>query len=161
MLGYGKIYFRVDDDPWHWGWPYIVVSVLGWIFFCDFTIYWLHRFAHSPLFWHVHKEHHRYPVPAPFAGAHYEWPDFLVIGLPYRIYAFFVPYHSMAYILTLGFAGVYVFLMHDRVGSTYSWLSSSRGHALHHSATSVNFGQYTVIWDKLFRTYQQPPSGAA
>jgi lathosterol oxidase len=55
--GYSKLYENVDD----YGWTYLFASIGLYLFFTDFTIYWIHRIEHHPrLYKHIHKPHHKW-----------------------------------------------------------------------------------------------------
>lgn len=55
--GYSQLYEDVDE----YGWGYLVGSVLAYLVFTDFVIYWIHRLEHHPrIYKHIHKPHHRW-----------------------------------------------------------------------------------------------------
>lgn len=76
--GYSTMYASVSDGPWAtkpWGlggWTYIFFSILWFLVFTDFCIYWVHRIEHHPLLYkRVHKPHHKWigvcPLLVPFS----------------------------------------------------------------------------------------------
>ena len=57
IRGHSMLYDRVDD----YGWPWLVASAFIFLFFTDFSIYWIHRLEHHPrIYKHVHKAHHKW-----------------------------------------------------------------------------------------------------
>ena len=55
--GKSKLYSKVSD----YGWPYLIASTAGFLFFTDFCIYWIHRLEHHPrIYKHIHKPHHKW-----------------------------------------------------------------------------------------------------
>jgi len=60
VRGHSKMYDRVDEFGKH-GWLYLVASAAMFLFFTDFTIYWVHRLEHHPrIYKHIHKPHHKW-----------------------------------------------------------------------------------------------------
>jgi lathosterol oxidase len=63
--GYSKLYSNIDD----YGWPYFFFSIIWFILFTDFGVYWIHRFEHHPwLYSWLHKPHHQWKICTPFAS---------------------------------------------------------------------------------------------
>ena len=65
VRGYSKLYMNPDD----YGWWYMVFQYPLFLVFTDFWIYWIHRGLHHPIVYKtLHKPHHRWIVPTPFAS---------------------------------------------------------------------------------------------
>ena len=65
VRGYSKLYTSIDD----YGWPYFWFSLVWFILFTDFGVYWIHRFEHHPMLYSwLHKPHHVWKVCTPFAS---------------------------------------------------------------------------------------------
>src|SRR5579859_1032726 len=65
VRGYSKLYLNVDE----YGWWYFVFQFPLFLVFTDCLIYWIHRGLHHPLIYKtLHKPHHRWIVPTPFAS---------------------------------------------------------------------------------------------
>jgi Delta7-sterol 5-desaturase len=65
VRGYSKLYL----DPNAYGWWYIAFQFPLFLVFTDCLIYWIHRGLHHPLIYKtLHKPHHRWIVPTPFAS---------------------------------------------------------------------------------------------
>lgn len=57
VRGYSMLYDNVTD----YGWGYTVLSVLMFLLFTDFGIYWVHRIEHHPaIYKYIHKPHHKW-----------------------------------------------------------------------------------------------------
>lgn len=66
VRGYAKLYDTTDDGP---GWWYNILQFPLFLLFTDFCIYWIHRYLHHPLVYkHLHKPHHKWIMPTPFAS---------------------------------------------------------------------------------------------
>ena len=65
VRGWSAMYDRLDQSPLGEGvvkgWAWIGISVLCFLGFTDFAIYWIHRWLHLPfLYKHIHKPHHKW-----------------------------------------------------------------------------------------------------
>lgn len=57
VRGGGQFYDEISE----YGWAYAAASVVMFLTFTDFGIYWVHRIEHHPrLYKHVHKPHHKW-----------------------------------------------------------------------------------------------------
>jgi Delta7-sterol 5-desaturase len=65
LKGYSKLYYNVED----YGWPYLLFSLVWFILFTDFGVYWIHRYEHHPLVYSwLHKPHHIWKITTPYAS---------------------------------------------------------------------------------------------
>jgi lathosterol oxidase len=65
VRGYSLLYLDVQD----YGWWYMIFQFPLFLVFTDCLIYWIHRGLHHPLVYKtLHKPHHRWIVPTPFAS---------------------------------------------------------------------------------------------
>lgn len=65
VRGYSKLYLLPEE----YGWWYMVAQFPLFLVFTDCLIYWIHRGLHHPLVYKtLHKPHHRWIVPTPFAS---------------------------------------------------------------------------------------------
>jgi sterol desaturase/sphingolipid hydroxylase (fatty acid hydroxylase superfamily) len=151
-------------DIWPAGLPF-VVQVLGAILVFDLGVTLAHLASHrSGVLWRFHAVHHsvrrlyglnglmKHPVhqlietTAGFAVL-------LAFGIP----------ESVAAALA-ACAALRLLLQHSNVdyhvGRFEQWLAFNRGHRLHHlrwpAAGDVNFGLFTLVWDRLLGTYAAP-----
>ncbi|MCX5582929.1 sterol desaturase family protein [Streptomyces erythrochromogenes] len=152
-------------DVWPRGWPF-VVQVLFAILVADAGITLVHFASHKVgVLWRFHAVHHsvrrfygfnglmKHPLHQSVeltAGV----APLLAIGLPVDVAA----------ALALAVA-VQLLLQHSnadyRVGPLRAVLALNEGHRFHHlkwaAAGDVNFGLFTLIWDRLLGTYSFDP----
>lgn len=65
VRGYSKLYLQPEE----YGWTYFCLQFPLFLVFTDCLIYWIHRGLHHPLVYKtLHKPHHRWIVPTPFAS---------------------------------------------------------------------------------------------
>jgi Delta7-sterol 5-desaturase len=65
VRGYSLLYLQPEE----YGWGYMVFQFPLFLVFTDCLIYWIHRGLHHPLVYKtLHKPHHRWIVPTPFAS---------------------------------------------------------------------------------------------
>eukprot|EP00947_MAST-08B_sp_MAST-8B-sp1_P001274 g1274.t1 len=154
VRGHSKLYSSVDE----FGWAYFGVSVFMFLMFNDCLIYWIHRAIHHPLLYkHIHKEHHRWLVPTPFASHAFHPLDGFVQSCPYHIFIFLFPLHKVAY---LGLFVLVNFCIHDGEyqvpKSLEYYVNGAAHHTDHHLYYSYNLGQYFTLWDRIGGTYREP-----
>lgn len=136
---------------------------IAYIVLDDFTGYWAHRAAHRwRVLWSAHLVHHSptdyamvnaarlSPVEAMYQPMVTLWAP--LMGFPVTIYG---PI-TVAYLL---YSEAQHTTIIPRLRWLDSWLATSSNHRVHHGRNPEyldrNFGTYTVIWDKLFGTYQR------
>jgi lathosterol oxidase len=57
VRGKSMMYDKISD----YGWGYWLLSIGLYLFFNDFTIYWIHRLEHHPrIYKYIHKPHHQW-----------------------------------------------------------------------------------------------------
>jgi lathosterol oxidase len=61
VRGYSKLY---HDNQYGTGWFFL--SIVLFILFTDFGVYWIHRFEHHPMLYSwLHKPHHQWKISTP------------------------------------------------------------------------------------------------
>ncbi|QPK50488.1 sterol desaturase family protein [Streptomyces gardneri] len=157
--------FVTVADVWPGGWPF-AVQVLFAILVADAGITLVHFASHKVgVLWRLHAVHHsvrrfygfnglmKHPLHQSVeltAGV----APLLAVGLPVDVAA----------VLALAVA-VQLLLQHSnadyRVGPLRAVLSLNEGHRFHHlkwaGAGDVNFGLFTLIWDRMLGTYSFDP----
>ncbi len=147
-------------------WQFSVANPLTWIGFVlldDFFSYWVHRAEHRfRVLWSAHSVHHSptdfsmvnaarlSPIEALYQPLSTLWAPLL--GFPIEVYA------PLA-VVSL----IYFQLQHTQVIGRLRWLdpwlSTPSNHRVHHGSNrrylDRNFGGWTMIWDRLFGTYQR------
>lgn len=155
VRGYGKLYDTTSDGPGLW---YDILQLPMFVIFTDFCIYWIHRGLHHPLVYkNVHKPHHKWIMPTPYASHAFHPLDGFAQGLPYHIFPFFFPLQKVTYVVLFVFVNFWTILIHD---GEYVYnskvINGAACHTLHHLYFNYNYGQYTTLWDRLGNSYRQP-----
>ncbi|KAF7795949.1 hypothetical protein EIP86_007118 [Pleurotus ostreatoroseus] len=150
VKGYSKMYNDVNE----YGWGYLIFSIFLFLVFTDYCIYWIHRWEHHPICYKwLHKPHHKWLVPSPFASHAFHPLDGYAQSLPYHIFPFIFPLHQKL------FLGLFIFI-HDSDMITghplETVINGPAHHTLHHLYFTVNYGQYFTLADRLGKSYRQP-----
>jgi len=165
-IAYGGAYLssRYGFDLWPTGLP-IGVQLMLAVLIADLGAYGIHRWMHlSPFGWRLHVLHHSteklHVVVAgrahPFNAALTLTAEALVLillGVPPIVYA-----------LVTIYKGANGFLQHSnadlRPGFLSYFLATNDVHRWHHSLdldeSNTNFGNTTMIWDRIFGTFYLP-----
>lgn len=157
VRGHSKLYNNISDH----GWGYAMLSVPLFLVFTDFLIYWVHRIEHHPrLYKHVHKPHHKWLVPTPFASHAFHPLDGYMQSLPYHIFPFVFPLHRVISICLFVFVNLWSILIHDSELICNSPLekiiNGPSHHTLHHLLFTCNYGQYFTFCDRAGGSYRAP-----
>ena len=159
--------YRVVEHamPWHipmgwWVWPLGIVAM-------DFASYWMHRYHHAlNITWGIHSVHHsseeftittgaRASVAEPFvnviSGA------YLILVLP-ALTGLPVAAAGLGWLVK----DIWGFAVHtrnvDKLGPLEWFLATPSHHRVHHATNAIydgkNFGFITILWDRLFGTFQ-------
>eukprot|EP01094_Clydonella_sp_ATCC50884_P002608 TRINITY_DN1198_c0_g1_i7.p3 TRINITY_DN1198_c0_g1~~TRINITY_DN1198_c0_g1_i7.p3 ORF type:complete len:275 (+),score=95.38 TRINITY_DN1198_c0_g1_i7:310-1134(+) len=158
--GLTRIYHNVNE----YGWPYFFFSIALFLAFTDAAIYWIHRALHyGPLYQHLHKTHHLFISPTPFAAVAFHPIDGWLQSTPYHLFVLFVPLHSRLYLAMFLFVQLWTISIHDRVSLAPldGIVNGSAHHACHHDAFNYNYGQYFTLWDRLCGTHREWDGGMA
>ncbi|TIA88375.1 hypothetical protein E3P99_02644 [Wallemia hederae] len=157
VRGWSKLYENVNDHSWF----YLGFSVLWFLLFTDFCIYWVHRIEHHPMFYKwLHKPHHKWLIPTPFASHAFHPLDGYLQSVPYHLFIFLFPLHKFLYLGLFGFVNVWSILIHDgdmRCGGFMEKIINGPSHhTLHHLYFTVNYGQYFTFSDRAFSSHREP-----
>jgi sterol desaturase/sphingolipid hydroxylase (fatty acid hydroxylase superfamily) len=156
----GVIGFRPDTGLR--AWLDVALLMLG----MDLAMYVLHRLVHlRPFFETLHALHHRYDRPRPLT---------LFVLHPLEALAFGALWLFACWVLAPAWLAVVVYLtlnlafgvaghagveplprFAERLG-----IAGARFHATHHADLTRNFGFYTAIWDRAFKTAARIASAA-
>jgi len=152
--GYSKVYHNVSD----YGYPYLFASIVLFMAFSDFCIYWIHRgFHHPKVYSWLHKPHHTWKISTPFSGFAFHPLDGFGQSLPYHIFPFFFPMQAHLFLVLFVGVQVWTFMIHDNLFLTKnSWVNGAAHHAIHHLEFNYNYGQYFCLWDRVFGTHRFP-----
>lgn len=155
VRGYAKLYDAPSDAPFS---AYNWLQFPFFILFTDFFIYWIHRGLHHPMVYKkLHKPHHKWIMPTPYASHAFHPLDGFAQSIPYHVFPFIFPLQKFAYIALFGFINIWTILIHDGEYIANSpIINGAACHSAHHIFFRVNFGQFTTLWDRVGGTYRQP-----
>jgi len=129
----------------------------------DFLAYWLHYLNHRiPFLWSFHILHHSPRKLDWLSGTRAYWVDGLLSSLIPSFVLIFIDVSEEGLTLLALWDTQVQFFTHSnirlRLGPLERILNNTHAHWWHHDIHchhryGQNFGQYTVIWDKLFKTY--------
>lgn len=159
VRGYSQLYDAVHDSKY--GWWTIAGTVVTFILFTDCLIYWIHRWMHHRLIYkYVHKPHHMWKLPTPFASHAFHPIDGFLQSAPYHIYVFLFPLHKFTYILLYIMVNIWTVSIHDgdfRVPDVLKpIINGSAHHTDHHLFYNYNYGQYLTLWDRIGGSFKNP-----
>ncbi|KAI0784163.1 hypothetical protein C8Q75DRAFT_795112 [Abortiporus biennis] len=157
VRGYSKMYDNVED----YGWPYFIFSIFFYLVFTDYGIYWIHRWEHHPICYKwLHKPHHKWIIPTPFASHAFHPLDGYAQSIPYHLFVFLFPFHSKLYLVLFVLINFWTILIHDSDMITghplETIINGPAHHTLHHIYFTVNYGQYFTWADRSHDSYRQP-----
>ncbi|EEB08360.1 C-5 sterol desaturase Erg32 [Schizosaccharomyces japonicus yFS275] len=152
--GYSQCYDRLDE----YGYTYLICSVVMFLLFSDFAIYWIHRALHHRLLYApLHKLHHKWVIPTPFSSHAFNFLDGYAQSLPYHIFPFLFPLNKYLYLFLFGFVNLWTVLIHDgEYLSNNAIVNGSAHHAVHHMYFNYNYGQFFTLFDRLGSSHRQP-----
>lgn len=152
--GHSKVYLSVAEHGWLWmGSSIVLILVIS-----ETGTYWIHRALHSRyLFAWLHKPHHSFRVPTPWAGVAFHPLDSYAQALPHHLCIFLFPVHLGVYTVFISFLTVWAVMIHDRLSfMPWSGINYTGHHTLHHWYYRYNYGQFFTVWDRLGGTYKNP-----
>lgn len=96
VRGWSKLYDFASEAPFS---LWTLLQYPAFILFTDSGIYWIHRWEHHPrLYRWLHKPHHKWVVPTPFASYAFHPLDGWAQSLPYHVFPFIFPLQKVAYL---------------------------------------------------------------
>ncbi|PGH23972.1 hypothetical protein AJ80_02034 [Polytolypa hystricis UAMH7299] len=155
VRGYSKMYDTSADGPGRW---YDIAQFPLFLLFTDFCIYWIHRGLHHPsIYKTLHKSHHKWIIPTPYAAYAFHPADGFAQALPYYIFPFLFPLQKLAYIFFFVFVNFWSILIHDgEYMADNPIINGAACHTLHHWHFRCNYGQYSTLWDRVWGSYKRP-----
>ncbi|KAJ7178992.1 C5-sterol desaturase [Mycena filopes] len=159
VRGYSRLYDGADT----YGYLYLFLSAPFFLLVTDYCIYWIHRTLHVPAIYRlIHKPHHKWLIPTPWASHAFNPIDGYAQGLPYHIFVFLFPLHRWLYLGMFVFVNFWTIFIHDSDMVTghplENIINGPAHHTLHHLYFNVNYGQYFTWADKVGKSYRQPES---
>lgn len=152
IRGYSRIYDGGSSPA------YALLQFPFFLAFTDACIYWIHRGLHQPrLYRHLHKPHHKWIMPSPYASHAFHPVDGFAQSLPYHLFPFLFPLQKFAYLALFLFINVWTVLIHDgEYVADSPLINGAACHTMHHLYFNYNYGQFTTLWDRLGRSYRPP-----
>lgn len=152
--------FLAFQDSTH-GWTFMLFSVASFLMFTDCLIYWIHRGLHHRLLYkYIHKPHHKWKVPTPYASHAFHPIDGFLQSVPYHIYPFLFPLHKLTYLALFLFVNIWTVSIHDgdyRVPLLLRpFINGSAHHTDHHLLYKYNYGQFFTLWDRIGGSFHFP-----
>lgn len=158
LINHTTLYYNISDYGWFYYFGIIPLILLSYDLYFYLTHLLIH---HKKLFKIVHLVHHKSKTISPLAAycMHPIEATIQHIGLIFLFFLF--PIHtthvyiwvisSLAYssYLHLGYEIFSDKFLTSKIGKL---ICSSTAHAKHHQYFNGNYGFYTLIWDKLFKT---------
>ena len=137
-------------------------SLLIYILFYDIIYASFHRLLHSSLLYNqFHKHHHLIRFPSQgFNDAANTHPVEYGVGIYTHLLAInLFPAHIITVFIFIGLGALMSIMNHTRYEFSIPLLYNNKAHDLHHRNPTVNFGQYSQVWDRLLGTYAEwePP----
>lgn len=143
-----------------------VIALIALFFVYDFFYTILHWALHiKTVYGYVHKHHHRQKAPTrgnvdavnvhPLEYFLGEYNHLFALFLCSRT---FVKVHIVAALLFLAVGGIVAGINHTRFDIVLQvrgiTIYDSKAHDVHHRIPQSNYGQYTMVWDKVVRELQ-------
>ena len=162
VRGYSFIYDNTTDIThpmlWLFGKTYNFLQFPLFLMFTDFCIYWIHRGLHHPILYkRLHKPHHKWIMPTPYASHAFHPIDGFSQSVPYHIFPFIFPLQKFAYIALFTFIQIWTVMIHDgEYVANSPVINGAACHTMHHLYFNYNYGQFTTLWDRLGGSYRKP-----
>lgn len=155
VRGHGRLYDSPSDAPFS---LYNLLQFPFFILFTDCFIYFIHRGLHHPLIYKtLHKPHHKWIMPTPFASHAFHPLDGFAQSVPYHVFPFLFPLQKLAYVALFVFINIWTVLIHDgEYVADSPIINGAACHTMHHLYFNYNYGQFTTLWDRLGGSYRKP-----
>ena len=153
--GYTKLYDKTEDGPGRW---YNILQFPLFLLFTDCFIYLIHRGLHHPsVYKTLHKPHHKWIMPTPFASHAFNPFDGFAQSIPYHVFPFIFPLQKLAYVALFMFINIWTILIHDgEFVTSHPAVNGAACHTIHHLYFNYNYGQFFTLWDRIGGSYRKP-----
>jgi sterol desaturase/sphingolipid hydroxylase (fatty acid hydroxylase superfamily) len=156
----GQVFFanRLFDIPMEtwWAWALLFVGT-------EFTYYWFHRASHEVRwFWTTHAVHHSIEEMNILGSYRLGWTGVLSMGFLFHTPLMLIGFPPAAVVLAISLNLFYQSWLHTnligKLGPIEGWLNTPSAHRVHHATNADyldrNYGGVTLVFDRLFGTYQ-------
>lgn len=140
-----------------------LISSIIMLFVYDFFYYWLHRIQHAvPILWRFHAVHHSVRhLSVPNGYGHFTEQIFRALIIFGPVSHLIVWESAIAVAVLSVVQGAYIHSSTSiRLGPLSAIFVDPRTHHIHHSLEAqhfdMNFGTFSLIWDRVFGTYFKP-----
>lgn len=143
----------------------ILLQTLALVIGMDFLMYVFHRIAHIPWFYSlVHLRHHQHTSVNPISLFVLHPIEAIGFGLLFTLLLYLFTFDTLAIALyliinliwgTIGHIDKDVFKNTAFERITRDILCLTVFHNIHHQDPNCNYGFYTLLWDKCFKTYRK------
>ncbi|MCB9795066.1 MAG: sterol desaturase family protein [Alphaproteobacteria bacterium] len=157
-LGYIKLYM----DPNEHGVPYLIFSLLVFVFGFDTWFYWSHRAMHlASLYSWTHAKHHAFTDPSPLASYSFTAWEALAYAAFGPLVLMIMPINIWVLVIAgswFTLASTLVHLGYELAPSWWGkspftrWIGTSTMHNMHHEYVDYNFALYFTFWDRWMGT---------
>ncbi|XP_020899273.1 lathosterol oxidase [Exaiptasia diaphana] len=162
VRGYSRLHYISVSEIGLWRYIFdLLFSTVCVLLFTDCLIYWIHRGLHHRLVYkYLHKVHHKWKVPTPFASHAFHPVDGFLQSFPYHIYPFIFPLNKIVYLVLFLFVNFWTVSIHDgdyRVPDIFKpFVNGSAHHTDHHTFFDYNYGQFFTLWDRIGGSFRSP-----
>ncbi|MFN3959014.1 MAG: sterol desaturase family protein [Parvularculaceae bacterium] len=155
VLAYEHRFFTLPMDDWR-TWAALFVLL-------EFTYYWFHRASHEVRwFWTTHAVHHSLEELNVLGAYRLGWTNKLSMGYLFHIPLMLIGFTPASVATMLALNLFYQSWLHTvligRLGPLEGVFNTPSAHRVHHAKNADyldrNYGGVTVIFDRLFGTYQ-------
>ena len=103
--GYSKLYDDIEKGPGKW---YLWAQFPLFILFTDCLIYFIHRGLHHPILYRrLHKPHHKWIMPTPYASHAFHPVDGWMQSIPYHMFPFLFPMQKLFSVAVFAFVNIW------------------------------------------------------
>jgi len=157
VRGYARLYDRLEERSI----LFTILSIVCFLLFTDALIYWIHRGLHHRWVYSVlHKPHHWWKVPTPYAAHAFHPIDGFLQSFPYHVYVYLFPINKWVYLCLFLFVNLWTVSIHDgdyRVPAILAkFVNGAAHHTVHHLEFNYNYGQFFTLWDRIGGSYRVP-----
>jgi len=108
VKGYSKLYMDTEKQ----GLWYLIAQFPLFLMFTDCGIYWIHRGLHHPaIYKRLHKPHHKWIMPTPYASHAFHPFDGFAQSVPYHVFPFIFPLHKFSYLVLFTFINIWTVMI--------------------------------------------------
>ena len=160
----GYIYYQIESHfvLWRMDSDLLITWIFAFIAY-DFFYYWMHRISHErQIFWASHVAHHQSEEYNLSTALRQTGTGFLISWVFYiPLFLIGVPSYVMVTVASVNL--IYQFWVHTRHIPKLGWYEyifvTPSNHRVHHAQNDLyidrNYGGVFIIWDRIFKTFQE------